>query len=123
MGLALIWAGSVKNALLAAMTALATVLALSAASRAQDLAASELARRLGCFACHGDGQGHPAPSLHGIGTRLTREQLQLVLTQPRRLYPGAKMPSYAYLPEGERRALVDFLGSLKDEPAPAGRRP
>jgi len=37
----------------------------------------------------------------------------MVLLQPRRLYPGAKMPSYAYLLEGERQALLDFLERLK----------
>ncbi len=75
-------------------------------------AGADLARRLGCFACHGKGPGHPAPSLDGICSRLTREQLQVVLVQPRRLYPRAKMPSYAYLPEGERQALLDFLERL-----------
>jgi cbb3-type cytochrome oxidase cytochrome c subunit len=76
-------------------------------------AGQDLARRLGCFACHRKSPGHLAPSLDGIGSRLTREQLQVVLVQPRRLYPGAKMPSYAYLPEGERQALLDFLERLK----------
>ena len=37
----------------------------------------------------------------------------MVLTQPRQLHPGAKMPSYAYLPGAERQALVDFLENLK----------
>ncbi len=75
-------------------------------------AGADLAGRLGCFACHGKGPGHSAPSLDGVGSRLTREQLQVVLVQPRRLYPGAKMPSYAYLPQGERQALLDFLERL-----------
>jgi mono/diheme cytochrome c family protein len=83
------------------------------AARPQELAAPELARRLGCFACHGEGPGFPARSLAGVGSRLPREQLQTVLTYPRRLYPGAKMPSYAYLPAAERQALVDFLERLK----------
>ncbi len=73
----------------------------------------ELARRLGCFACHSKGPGSLSPSLEGVGSRLSREELQVVLRQPRRLYPGAKMPSYAYLPEGERQALLDFLERLK----------
>ncbi|MGO9176447.1 MAG: c-type cytochrome [Desulfobaccales bacterium] len=76
-------------------------------------AGPDLARRLGCFACHRKDRGHLAPSLDGIGSRLPREQLQVVLLQPRQLYPGAKMPSYAYLPEGERRALLDFLERLQ----------
>ncbi len=85
---------------------------LSAVS-AQEAAAPELARRLGCFACHGDAGDHRAASLNGIGARLSREQLQVALTYPRQLHPGAMMPSYAYLPEGERRALLDFLATLK----------
>jgi mono/diheme cytochrome c family protein len=80
---------------------------------AQEIAAPELARRLGCFACHGEGRGYRAQSLEGVGNRLPRQQLQVVLNQPRKLYPGAKMPSYAYLPAAERQALVDFLSNLK----------
>lgn len=80
---------------------------------AQELGAADLARRLGCFACHGEGHGYPAPSLNGVGARLPRAQLQVVLTQPRKLYPGAKMPSYAYLPAEERQLLLDFLANLK----------
>ena len=80
---------------------------------AQEMGAADLARRLGCFACHGEGRGYRAPALEGVGNRLPREQLQVVLTQPRKLYPGAKMPSYAYLPAAERQALLDFLSNLK----------
>ena len=80
---------------------------------AQGAPASDLARRLGCFACHAAGPGHPAASLEGVGSRLSREQLQVALTQPRRLHPGARMPSYAYLPTAERQALLDFLANLK----------
>jgi mono/diheme cytochrome c family protein len=80
---------------------------------AQEPAAPELARRLGCFACHGPGRDYPARPLKGVGNRLTMEQLQTVLSHPRKLHPGAKMPSYAYLPATERRALLDFLTTLK----------
>lgn len=80
---------------------------------AQPAPAPELAQRLGCFACHAAGSGHLAAPLEGVGSRLSREQLQVALTQPRRLHPGAKMPSYAYLPAGERQALLDFLRTLK----------
>jgi cytochrome c2 len=80
---------------------------------AQEAAGASLARHLGCFACHDDSRGSLAPSLNGVGSRLSRDKLRVVLNQPRKLYPGAKMPSYAYLPAGERRALLDFLVSLK----------
>lgn len=80
---------------------------------AQGAPAADLAQRLGCFACHAAGPGRPAASLDGVGSRLSREQLEVALTQPRKLHPGAKMPSYAYLPAAERRVLVEFLISLK----------
>ncbi|MHB9073677.1 MAG: c-type cytochrome [Desulfobaccales bacterium] len=83
--------------------------------QAQELRIPDLARRLGCFACHvlnGEG-GNLAASLDGVGTRLSREQLQIALTYPRQLHPGAKMPSYAYLPPSEQEALVKFMEGLK----------
>ena len=80
---------------------------------AQGAPAPDLARRLGCFACHAAGPGHLAAPLDGVGSRLSREQLQVALTQPRQLRAGARMPSYAYLPAGERQVLVDFLANLK----------
>jgi cbb3-type cytochrome oxidase cytochrome c subunit len=78
-------------------------------------AGADLARRLGCFACHShQGQGGTiAAPLDGIGARLSRESLAIMLTYPRRLHPGAKMPSYAYVPLEERRALEKFLSALK----------
>lgn len=97
----------------ALVAALGLILAGNLAAPAQQAPALDLARRLGCFACHGQGRDYPAPSLEGVGARLSRAQLQLALVQPRKLYPGAKMPSYAYLPAAERQALVDFLASLK----------
>jgi cytochrome c2 len=75
----------------------------------------DLAKRLGCFACHalrGHG-GNLAGPLDGIGARLSQQQLQKVLTYPRQLHPLAKMPSYAYLPSTEQEALVNYLKSLK----------
>jgi mono/diheme cytochrome c family protein len=80
---------------------------------AGEAAAPDLARRLGCFACHAAGPGKPAAPLDGVGSRLSREQLQVALTQPRQLHPGVKMPSYAYLPDAERQLLLDFLADLK----------
>ena len=80
---------------------------------AQKYASPDLARRLGCFACHHPGPGHRAAPLDHVGARLSRQQLQIALTQPRRLHPGAKMPSYAYLPADERQALLDFLEGFK----------
>lgn len=75
----------------------------------------DLARRLGCFACHalnGAG-GNLALPLDGVGARLAPQKLQIALTYPRQLHPGAKMPSYAYLPPQEQEALVKYMESLK----------
>jgi mono/diheme cytochrome c family protein len=75
----------------------------------------DLAKRLGCFACHAlKGQGgNLAVPLDGVGGRLSPQQLQIALTYPRQLHLHAKMPSYAYLPPAEQKALVNYLESLK----------
>lgn len=96
--------------------ALGVVLACSWSSApAQDSPGAELARRLGCFACHAlNGRGgNRAAALDGVGTRLTPGQLRRAITFPRRLHPGARMPSYAYLPPEEQEALVHYLETLK----------
>jgi mono/diheme cytochrome c family protein len=96
------------------VAALGLILACGlSAAPAQEAAVPDLARRLGCFACHGQGRNYPAHSLDGVGARLSRGQLQVALAQPRKLHPGAKMPSYAYLTATERQTLVDFLANLK----------
>ena len=97
-----------------AVAALGLLAACTLAS-AQELSAPDLARRLGCFACHslGDRGGKTAASLDRVAVRLAPAQLQTVLTHPRQLHAGVKMPSYAFLPAGERQALADFLQSLK----------
>jgi hypothetical protein len=76
--------------------------------------APELAARLGCFACHqaGGRGGQVAAPLDGVGRRLTASQLDAMLTYPRQIHAGARMPSYAYLPAPERRKLKEFLTSL-----------
>jgi cbb3-type cytochrome oxidase cytochrome c subunit len=81
----------------------------------QESWAPDLARRLGCFACHSlkDAGGNLALSLDGVGARLSPEELQIALALPRQLHPRAKMPSYAYLPLLEQKALVTYLESLK----------
>jgi len=97
-----------------AVAALGLLIACTLAS-AQEPSAPDLARRLGCFACHslGGRGGKTAAHLDRVETRLTPAQVEIILTHPRKLHPGAKMPSYAYLPAGERQALADFLQSLK----------
>jgi mono/diheme cytochrome c family protein len=96
--------------------ALGAVLACSwVAAPAPETPGADLARRLGCLACHAPAGSPPGPAipLAGVGARLTPTQLRLALTLPRRLHPRAKMPSYAYLPPPEQEALVRYLESLK----------
>ena len=91
------------------------VCAWAGAQTPQAARGADLARRLGCFACHsqsGPGANRAAP-LNGIGARLSPEELRLALTLPRQLHPGAQMPSYAYLPPADQEALVNFLKNLK----------
>jgi mono/diheme cytochrome c family protein len=84
-------------------------------TQAQGPQGADLAARLGCLACHahnGPG-GKLAAPLDGVGARLTAGELALVIAYPRQRHPGAKMPSYAYLPPAEQAALVEFLQTLK----------
>ena len=84
-------------------------------AQAQGPQGAELAGRLGCLACHalnGSG-GKLAAPLDGVGARLTAAELAIAIAYPRQRHPGAKMPSYAYLPPMEQAALVEFLQTLK----------
>lgn len=82
---------------------------------ARERSGPELARRLGCFACHAfKGQGGDgAVDLGGVGARLFPAELQTSLSHPRQRHPGARMPSYAYLRPEERQALLTYLAGLK----------
>ena len=84
-------------------------------AQAQGPQGAELAGRLGCLACHAlPGQGGKlAAPLDGVGTRLTAGELAIAIAYPRQRHPGAKMPSYAYLPPMEQAALVQFLERVK----------
>lgn len=83
--------------------------------RPQEPPRLELAVRLGCFACHPLSRqgGEVALPLDGVGARLSPQKLHIVLNYPRRLYPHARMPSYAYLPPGEQKTLLKYLESLR----------
>jgi len=96
--------------------ALAVLLACAGSrAQAQGPQGAELAGRLGCLACHalnGSG-GKLAAPLDGVGARLSVKELAIAIAYPRQRHPGAKMPSYAYLPPMEQAALVEFLQTLK----------
>lgn len=64
----------------------------------------------------------PAPALDGIGALRSEEWLYDYLSAedpqailPSRLKPEYRMPSYAYLPEEDRRMLAAYLASLQVE--------
>lgn len=86
-------------------------------------------KRLGCSDCHSLWMVRnmletvPAPALDGIGSLreeqwlyryLSAEDPQAIL--PSRLKPEFQMPSYAQLPDEERRLLAAYMSSLKVEP-------
>jgi sulfur-oxidizing protein SoxX len=80
----------------------------------------------GCKSCHSLWtlqdmlQFVPAPMLDGIGSLRTETWLYEYLSSPNpqvilpsRLKKEYQMPSYASLPEGQRRLLAQYLSSLK----------
>ncbi len=88
--------------------------------------ASDLYRNLGCRDCHSlwgvrnITQFVPAPALDGIGSWRSEQWLydyfsaenpQKIL--PSRMKPKYRMPSYAHLPEEQRRILARYIASLK----------
>ncbi len=98
----------------------------STAPKALAREASDLYRELGCRDCHvlwgvrNIMQFVPAPSLDGIGSLrnegwlyryLSADNPQAIL--PSRMKQKYRMPSYASLPEHERRLLARYLASLK----------
>jgi len=91
--------------------------------------AESLYKRLGCSECHALWmvrsmmESVPAPALDGIGSLrdeqwfyayFSAEHPQSVL--PSRLKPEYRMPSYAHLPDEERRILAAYMASLRVQP-------
>ena len=89
---------------------------------------SVLYRRYNCRDCHSLWgvrnimQAVPAPALDGMGSFRTEEWLydyfsapdpQSIL--PSRLKPRFRMPSFASIPEEDRRMLAQYISSLKVE--------
>jgi nitric oxide reductase subunit C len=68
----------------------------------------------GCFACHrvNETGGLLGPDLTRVGSRLPRETIEKVLTDPRSVKPDAIMPPAALARE-EIDALARFLAELK----------
>lgn len=91
--------------------------------------AERLYKRLECSNCHtlwmvrNMMESVPAPALDGIGSLrdekwfyayFSAENPQEML--PSRLKPEFRMPSYAHLPDEERRLLAAYMSSLKVQP-------
>ena len=100
----------------------------STATPAVQAQASELIKRENCRDCHSLWstrtllQAVPAPPLDGIGSLKDEAWLFTYLSAslpqeivPSRLKPEYRMPSFAKLPEIERRTLAQYLASLKVE--------
>jgi sulfur-oxidizing protein SoxX len=98
----------------------------STASAELRQAAGDIYRRENCKSCHtlwtvrDIMQSVPAPALDGIGSLhdeqwffeyLSADDPQQIL--PSRLKAEYQMPSYAHLPEQERRLLAAYMASLK----------
>lgn len=98
----------------------------STASAELRQAAGDIYRRENCKSCHtlwtvrDIMQSVPAPALDGIGSLhdeqwffeyISADDPQQIL--PSRLKAEYQMPSYAHLPEQERRLLAAYMASLK----------
>lgn len=101
----------------------------STANHTMALAATAIIRREGCRKCHTlwavrDIIQHvPSPSLDGMGSLHTEAWLYDYFSTtnpqsivPSRLKPKYRMPSYASLPDHERRILAQYVASLKVKP-------
>ncbi len=88
--------------------------------------ATDIIRREGCRDCHtlwavrNMMRAVPSPPLDGIGSLRNEAWLYRYFTSPNpqailpsRLKPKYRMPSYAALPEHERRTLAAYMASLK----------
>ncbi|MDC0307344.1 c-type cytochrome [bacterium] len=77
-----------------------------------------------CGACHGlDRKGNLQagfPPLLGIGDRKTRAEIEQITRQG-----GGRMPGYAVMPDGKRKAILDYVLNHKppSTPRPHSRCP
>lgn len=96
------------------------------ASKDLQVKASNLMRKYDCRDCHvvwaqrNIMQAVPAPSLDGIGSLRSEQWLYKYLSSkdpqsilPSRLKKEYRMPSFASVPDDSRRALAQYMSSLK----------
>ena len=70
---------------------------------------------LACCGCHElSGQGDKAGTdLDGVGSRLSRQELEVQLKTPRQRRSASRMPSFAFVRPQELDKLLDFLQASK----------
>ena len=71
----------------------------------------QLVTQSGCFACHRIGRAGsdgPGPELTSVGKRLPASVIARTLVAPKR-----PMPSFRDLPAEDRRAIVEYLTTLR----------
>lgn len=104
-----------KTALKTAALAFALATLSSPALAAEDARGRELVNSLGCKGCHkiGGSGGAVGPALDGVGKRLSAEQIQKKIVDPKSVNPKSTMPSYKHLPPADIKALVGYLAAQK----------
>jgi mono/diheme cytochrome c family protein len=73
-----------------------------------------------CLACHalGDAGERKGPRLEYIASRRDAAWIARYLADPAALTPGAAMPRFDKLSEGQRRAIAEFIASLAERRNP-----
>ena len=75
---------------------------------------AHLFQSLACCGCHAKGQGSTeGPDLDGVGSRLSRQELEVQLKTPRQRRSDSRMPSFAFVRSQELDKLLDFLQASK----------
>ena len=67
---------------------------------------------MNCHSLHGVG-GKFGPELDTIGSRLSAEQIEHYIKNPKAANPNARMPAQGELSDREREEVAKFLGNLK----------
>ncbi len=74
----------------------------------------------GCLACHtlGGQGGSAGPRFEYIAARRDADFISSYLSDPAAVTPGAAMPRFDKLSEGQRRAIAEFVSSLAERRTP-----
>jgi mono/diheme cytochrome c family protein len=109
---------SLTKAILVAVVILGNTVLNSFARTGNDsttASGAHLFQGLACCGCHAiQGQGSTeGPDLDGVGSRLSRQELEVQLKTPRRRRCDSQMPSFAFVRPQESHNLLDFLQASK----------